>query len=489
MEVKLQLGVLLLHVQVSLAVWSRVTVMKGETLNLNCPISNAHRSHVDWKNPEGFLMFFNDNKVLKDKRYSITHLSESQFSISISNISFKDGGNYTCSHYGHNINERKVEVTVIGYPRMSVTRFGRTISIKCSAQATSSSPRLSWKLDHSSEFSFAPTHFQKIQKKYVSESIISLRQLVQSRMTVWCLVRHPALDSQSLMNFVKIGHGFQPSDLAASSRSPTAPPQSSTVGGVTRLHWQSTTLQSDLSSNHRQIPTASSNFPRGLERLSTTAPPSGLAAFSNSPAGPPQSTTRGEIVGGQSSMFHSDISSTHPQTPTASSDFPPGPERLSTKDLPSVSETTEDITPNNSTKGNHTGSSDSNMQREVKQNSMLLVFLVTCLIVGLLVVVLFLVIKLRKAHIAWRKENEDSEASEESNKSKSSEEEKNLYVQRRRGLNTIFTQYVIQEPTEILPEIDTPVQTATDIGNQQHTSHPETVAQTSTRSHMKETSL
>ena len=49
-------------IAVSLALLERVTVMKGQTLNLSCPISNPHKTTVEWKNPKGYIMFFNHNK-------------------------------------------------------------------------------------------------------------------------------------------------------------------------------------------------------------------------------------------------------------------------------------------------------------------------------------------------------------------------------------------------------------------------------------------
>lgn len=47
---------------VSLAVWRHVTVIKGETLRLSCPVTDANMTPVDWKNPEGYIMFFNRQK-------------------------------------------------------------------------------------------------------------------------------------------------------------------------------------------------------------------------------------------------------------------------------------------------------------------------------------------------------------------------------------------------------------------------------------------
>lgn len=36
--------------------------MEGENLSLSCPVTNADKTNVDWKNPEGFVMFFNHNQ-------------------------------------------------------------------------------------------------------------------------------------------------------------------------------------------------------------------------------------------------------------------------------------------------------------------------------------------------------------------------------------------------------------------------------------------
>lgn len=80
----------------------------------------------------------------------------------------------------------------------------------------------------------------------------------------------------------------------------------------------------------------------------------------------------------------------------------------------------------------------------------------TCLIVCLLVVVIFFTIKLRRAHLAWKRENEDSDPSEESNRSRSSQEERNAQGQRRRGIfNTAFTQYVTDKPSTITSVVNT----------------------------------
>lgn len=48
---------------------------------------------------------------------------------------------------------------------------------------------------------------------------------------------------------------------------------------------------------------------------------------------------------------------------------------------------------------------DTETQKGTGGSALLLIFLVTCLILGLLVVVSLFVIKLRRAHILWKKGN------------------------------------------------------------------------------------
>lgn len=136
--------------------------------------------------------------VLWDKRYSIVRFSQSEFSISISNVAFKDGGNYTCCQYTQEPVEKTVELTVLGKthsttfwltpqqpwiimkcmapcstehmsahvqlrwhhicclhvapPRMSVTKHEGKHVVKCRAQGNHHPPHISWEFDHQPEF-------------------------------------------------------------------------------------------------------------------------------------------------------------------------------------------------------------------------------------------------------------------------------------------------------------------------------------------------
>lgn len=474
MEQKLPLYIFMMIIQVSLAVWQHVTVTKGQTVDLSCPIINAHQS-VEWKNPEGYIMFFKHNqaevsKGVKDQRYTIKDLSESEFIVSISDVTFKDGGNYTCSHYDTHITEKTVQLTVLGNPIMTKAKRGGRFDMKCIAKGNHFPPQIFWKLDHGPEI-LANSQVLRESEIYVSKAMLSV-QSVENRITVECLVRHPALHSQPLIDFVKIGKNSIKASQTTTTRLTTAQPQRPTEVRRTTTSWLDgrttvylttrdvTGFPSESSKELSTVPSSqlfSSNKPRTL----TT--PTGLSVN--------HVTSTGSLLSTSDSLRgrNDTISNT-----------------IRTTGWTSVSETTEVITSYNHTEGNTTGSfNGSKMQTRTKGNSPLLVLLVTCLIFGLLVVVIFFAMKLRRAHITWKRENDDSDPSEESSKSKSSQEEKNSQGQRRRGLfNTAFTQYIVEEPPVMTSVINTTVMPATEAVNKEQTER-----HTSAKCDIKETEL
>ncbi|XP_034745433.1 cytotoxic and regulatory T-cell molecule isoform X4 [Etheostoma cragini] len=470
MEVKLELSVFVLLIQVSLAVWQHVTVRKGHTLSLTCPLNNAHKTSVDWKNPEGYIMFFNANQALKDKRYSIIKLSETEFSISISNVTFKDGGTYTCSQYRDRTKERKVEVTVLGPPKIEVTKHDGNFVIKCTAEGNRYPPQIFWKLNNGPAIlAHAQVHHR--DKKYVSMDMLHLHS-VEKGVTVKCLVRHPALHSKPLMDFVNIQQHLTKSRRTTTTRSPIIQPQGSTKGQTTTSSWSRhgrTTVyhvatEVDRTSSHSsiQLSTVPSN------QLFSSSEPKTAPAPTGFPLNPVTST---------GSPLNTSGSTTRNDNATSTTEW--------------TSETTEEITSHNGTEGNITGNvNDPKMQIDTPGGSSLLVFLVTCLIFGLLVVVIFFAIKLRRAHIIWKRENEDSDPSDDSSKSKSSQEDKNSQGQRRRGLfNTAFTRYEIERPTAITSVVNTAAMAETEIENEEQTIPPQTPGQKSAKCDIKETEL
>ncbi|XP_076607000.1 uncharacterized protein crtam isoform X2 [Chaetodon auriga] len=475
MEPKLQLYIFTLLIQVSFAVCQRVTVKKGQTVELSCPIANAHQTNVEWKNPDGYIMFFKHSGVevspgVKDKRYSISKVSATEFTIRISDITFKDGGNYTCSQYDTHVSEKRVEVTVLGEPKMKRTKHGGRFNIECTAEGNRHPPQIFWKLDQGPEI-LAQSQYLHEDKKYVSKAMLHV-QSVENRITVKCLVRHPALHSQPLMDFVKIGKNLTAKKSTTTTTIlPTAQPRGPTEA-LRTTGWLSTRRTAVY------LATRDVNRPSSETSIKSSTVLSTQLFSSNEPKTVPAHTgfplhpvtpTGSHINTRDKSRTSVSSGSTMRRDDTIS-------RATSTAGWTSVSETTEEITSFNHTEGNGTvGFNDSNMWTGNEGSPSLLVFLVTCLILGLLVVVIFFAIKLRRAHILWKRENEDSDPSEESSKSKSSQEERNSQGQRRRGFfNTAFTQYVVEEQPAITSVINTAAMAAAESVQKEQTSQHKT---------------
>lgn len=61
-----------------------------------------------------FESFVSVSQGVVSDRYVLKKLSESEFTVSITDVTVNDGGNYTCFQYGYQVRERKVELTVLG---------------------------------------------------------------------------------------------------------------------------------------------------------------------------------------------------------------------------------------------------------------------------------------------------------------------------------------------------------------------------------------
>ncbi|XP_038132919.1 cytotoxic and regulatory T-cell molecule [Cyprinodon tularosa] len=452
---KLQLCVFSLLFHVSVAEKSEnMTVLRGQTVDLSCSIRNAVRSNVEWRNPNNDIMFFNKHSVLRDRHYSITKLTNSQFSISISNITFKDGGVYTCTRYGDVLSVKTVRLTVLDFPRMSVRRKGAESVVKCSAKANNHPPNITWKFENGTEFKFTGA-IHKEGYAFVTEAHLVVYPR-DGRVVVECLVHHPDLHTPPLMNFVKVGkQSKQPGSTSAPpSARPPAPgttAQTAFIGSSSAPH---------LTPSHLNTP------PPAPKEPLTSSQPGTVTPEDPATSGRPPLSTGARLSNSTSPdliWLMNDTSSS--ETTTTSGDLP------------------EDVTSFNATGKNLTDYSDPDRRMGRTQNTSLLVLLVTSLIFCLLVVVLFFAIKLRRAHMAWKRENEDSDPSEASSKSKTSQEEKKTQDQRRRGLfNTVFAQYAVEEPaaaTSVINPNATPATAQTSPGP----------VQSAVRSDIKETSL
>uniref|UniRef100_A0A8C5AFU4 Immunoglobulin domain-containing protein n=1 Tax=Gadus morhua TaxID=8049 RepID=A0A8C5AFU4_GADMO len=315
-----------INLQLCVCVWRwGVTLMKGSTLTLSCPLDNA--ISAEWQNPHG-IMFFNHEKGLgiKDRRFTIEKLSSKWFDISVSDVTFKDGGDYRCTQYGSVVTKKVFKVTVLGelFVIISKSTFQSAL-----LQAFLYINYNLFYPSHTLRITAKPHHtYENHSGKHNSEDLLRFEALKTDKLC--CIVPQPHLNTEPLMNCVKVRATC---DLQTCTSRLTTP------------------------------------------MIKCSCPNSAKMCF--------------------------------------------------------------DMLPGNL--------EEMEKRSGEKANGTLLIFLVTCLIVALSVVVLFLAIKLRRAHIHWKRENEDSDPSIESNKSKSSDEERWWM-----GIfNIAFTKYVTEEPTGV----------------------------------------
>ncbi|XP_051766909.1 cytotoxic and regulatory T-cell molecule isoform X2 [Ctenopharyngodon idella] len=319
-----------------------LTVAEGDTLVLKCPRNNfSEKAFVEWRNPRGHVMFFNNIKGLRDSRSSIFTLNHSEYTLLLSNVTFDDEGTYRCQIYEDRVFSKRFKVKVLATPKIEMAEFDDKTILKCSVTASGNPPELSWRISG-----------VEIEAVTASTSRYSSTRDELKTETMTTATSSPAISSTAHMEL-------------SSENTEVLP----TGDGTT--------------SNHRQV-----------EEHSTAT----------------------------------DINLTTQNINSSESNSPEG---YLTK---------------NGTNSQDLGIGDKDKQINHKESSPLLILLVTSLIIALLIVVSFFVIRLRRAHIAWKKENEESEQSVESSKSKSSHEEKQSQERRRQGFwNSNFTEYRVEE--------------------------------------------
>ncbi|XP_067289452.1 cytotoxic and regulatory T-cell molecule isoform X2 [Pseudorasbora parva] len=314
-----------------------LTVAEGDTLVLKCPRRNfSENAYIEWRNPQGHVMFFNNIKGLRDSRSSVFTFNSSENTLLLSNITFDDEGLYRCILYEDKVVSKRFKVKVLGKPKIDMAEYEDKTILKCSVAANGNPPELSWQISG-----------VEIEAVTASTSRYSSSRGVLKTETTTTVTSAPAIGS-------------------------TAHVESSTENTEVLPTGDST------STNHRQ------------EEEHSTA---------------------------------TDINLTTENINSSESNSPGG-----------------FLTEN----GTNLEGFDKRYNR--KESSPLLILLVTCLIICLLIVVIFFVIRLRRAHIAWKKENEESDQSVESSKSKASHEEKQSQERRKQGFwNSNFTEYKVEE--------------------------------------------
>ncbi|GAA6096686.1 cell adhesion molecule 2b isoform X1 [Tachysurus ichikawai] len=95
-------------------VTQNVTVVEGSTANMTCRVDYNDNTSLQWSNPAQQTLFFGDKKALRDNRIELVRASWKELTISITEVTLSDEGQYTCSLFTMPIKTSKAFLTVLG---------------------------------------------------------------------------------------------------------------------------------------------------------------------------------------------------------------------------------------------------------------------------------------------------------------------------------------------------------------------------------------
>ncbi|XP_008939731.1 PREDICTED: cytotoxic and regulatory T-cell molecule [Merops nubicus] len=388
-----------------------ITLREGEDLNLRCALSSSDGSARQWFNPQGFAIYLNLERALRDQRYKLIHYSRDEFSIQLSNVTVHDEGVYKCLYYGIPFRSKNKTVEVLAAPSNPVLEVSqdteRNIRLSCYTRGCKPQPQITWLLDNGIELAGDTRHkLEADGKKWSSASLLTV--LAHGpRSTASCIVRHRALGEEKLRASLRF------EDLPRTVTKPNPVPAELEVNTHVSKKEQSTvtTPVSDLSSSVASSP----GFPQHTGSEVTAAAEGKEELGGSSSDGVPNGTE---------AAFGGNVTE----------------EELSRTEAPRENVTVISII-----------TFDQDLKSEgikKKENNLLLPFLVAALIFVLLIIVLLFLRKLKKAHGVWKRENDVSEQTLESYKSKSNEDspghEKNGYAVSQKSNMQYVTEGLMQ---------------------------------------------
>ncbi|KAJ8342350.1 hypothetical protein SKAU_G00322780 [Synaphobranchus kaupii] len=128
-----------------------VTVTQGATANMTCRVEHNDNTSLQWSNPAQQTLFFGDKKALRDNRIELVRASWQELTISISEVSISDEGQYTCSLFTMPVKTTKAFLTVLGVPEKpeidglpKPAREGEQITLTCVTYGSKPAADIRW---------------------------------------------------------------------------------------------------------------------------------------------------------------------------------------------------------------------------------------------------------------------------------------------------------------------------------------------------------
>ncbi|XP_040278034.1 cell adhesion molecule 2 [Bufo bufo] len=128
-----------------------MTAIEGGTVNLTCRVDQNDNTSLQWSNPAQQTLYFDDKKALRDNRIELVRASWHELSISISDITLSDEGQYTCSLFTMPVKTSKAFLTVLGVPeKPHITGYtspvmeGDKIRLTCKTSGSKPAADIRW---------------------------------------------------------------------------------------------------------------------------------------------------------------------------------------------------------------------------------------------------------------------------------------------------------------------------------------------------------
>ncbi|XP_052642424.1 cytotoxic and regulatory T-cell molecule [Harpia harpyja] len=400
-----------------------ITLKEGEDLNLRCTLSSDNSSARQWLNPQGFAIFLNTQRALRDQRYQLIRYSKDELSIQLSNVTVHDEGDYKCFYYGIPFKSKNKTVKVLATPSNPVLEVSRdterSITLSCYTQGSKPQPQITWLLDNGIELPGDTKHkLEADGKKWTTTSMLTVLAYGPNS-TASCIVHHQALREEKLMA------SFRFEDLPRTATKPNPAPASLEVDMRVSENEQSTVTAavSDLNSSTASAPSYSQHT--GSKKTTIpSAVPEDPVVTSSAPT-PTQQNLQPDTASTWSKVMPA-AAGKEELAGSSSYRVPNGTETAFNGNVTEeeLSRTEASLPSENVTVISiitfEQGLKSEGIKK--KQNNLLLPILVAALIFVLLVIVLLFMRKLKKAHGVWKRENDVSEQTLEIYKSKSNED-------------------------------------------------------------------
>ncbi|KAJ8266658.1 hypothetical protein GJAV_G00133140, partial [Gymnothorax javanicus] len=83
---------------------------------MTCRVEHNDNTSLQWSNPAQQTLFFGDKKALRDNRIELVRASWQELTISISEVTLSDEGQYTCALFTMPVKTSRAYLTVLGVP-------------------------------------------------------------------------------------------------------------------------------------------------------------------------------------------------------------------------------------------------------------------------------------------------------------------------------------------------------------------------------------